>query len=162
MRRLLFYLSLVVAQGVLAVLIAPLPAPDLFLLGVMTLMARLSPWQLVAVAYGVGLVQDAMGHGVLGLHALGLAGAFLAASFVRAQLSQIGVYERLVLVAAALVGKWLVFALMLLWLNEAADLLAVALGVALPEFLLTLMLSPFVLQVADALIKRPNLVGEAR
>lgn len=162
MRRLLFYLTLVVAQGVLAVLIAPLPAPDLFLLGVMTVMARLSPWQLVFVAYGVGLVQDVMGHGVLCLHALGLAGAFLAASVVRAQLSQVGTYERLVLVAAALVGKWLVFAGTLLWLNERANLPAVLLGVALPEFLLTLMVSPFLLQIADALVKRPSLAGEAR
>lgn len=162
MRRLLFYLILVMAQGILAVLIAPLPAPDFFLLGVMTLLWRLRPWQLVLVAYGVGLVQDAMGHGVLGMHALGLAGAFLAATFVRAQLSQVGVAERLMLVAAALVGKWLVFALMLLWLNETASLAAAFWAVALPEFLLTLMLSPFVLQIADALVKRPAFAGEAR
>jgi rod shape-determining protein MreD len=161
-RRLLFYLTLLLAQGVLAVLIAPLPAPDLFLLAVMTLMGRLRPWQLVLVAYGVGLVQDVMGHGVLGVHALGLAGAFLAATFVRAQISQVGVAERLVLVAAALAGKWLLFALMLLWLNESASILAAFWAVALPEFLLTLMLSPFILQIADALVKRPTLAGETR
>jgi rod shape-determining protein MreD len=147
----LFYLTLLTSQGVLAVLLAPLPAPDFFLLAVMTLFWRLRAWHLVLAAYGVGLLQDVIGHGVLGVHALGLAGGVLAASFVRAHLGQAGTPERLVMVAAALVGKWLVFVVMLLWLNESSGMMTVLGRVALPESLLTLLLSPFILQVAEGL-----------
>ena len=90
MRLALFYLVLVVAQGFLGALMAPLPPPDLFLIGVLTLLYRLPAWQLVLLGYGAGLVQDLVGHGALGVHALGLAGAALVASTVRLQLSQAG------------------------------------------------------------------------
>jgi len=67
MRLLLFYLVLVIAQGFLAALMTPLPTPDLFMIAVLTLLWRIQPWQLVLLAYAVGLLQDLMGAGVLGV-----------------------------------------------------------------------------------------------
>ncbi len=119
MRLALFYLVLIVAQGFLGALMAPLPPPDLFLIGVLTLLYRLPAWQLVLLGYGAGLVQDLVGHGALGVHALGLAGAALVASTVRLQLSQEGFLERSLAVLAA-AGKWAVVALLLAWLAEGS------------------------------------------
>ncbi len=116
MRLVLFYLVLLVSQGFLSALFAPIPAPDLFLLAALTLLWRIQPWQLVIVAYAIGMLQDLIGQGVLGMHALGVAGAALAASFVRAQLTNTGALERLLVVFVAVVGKWLVVALLFGWL----------------------------------------------
>ena len=58
MRLVLFYLVLLVPQGFLSALLAPVPAPDLFLLAALTLLWRVQPWQLVLVAYGIGILQD--------------------------------------------------------------------------------------------------------
>jgi rod shape-determining protein MreD len=120
-RLALFYLLLVVAQGLLGALLAPVPPPDLFLVGVLTLLYRLPPWQLVLLGYGAGLLQDLIGHGALGVHALGLAAAALVASTVRAQLSQEGFLERGLAVLAAVAGKWTVIAVLLLWLTGGAQ-----------------------------------------
>lgn len=116
MRIAAFYLVLVVGQGLLGAVMAPLPPPDLFLIGVLTLLYRLSAWQLVLLGYGVGLLQDVIGHGSLGVHALGLAGAALVASTVRLQLSQEGLVERATAVLAACAGKWAVVWVLLAWL----------------------------------------------
>ena len=119
MRLALFYIVLVVAQGLLGALMAPVPPPDLFLIGVLTLLYRLPAWQLVLLGYGAGLLQDLVGHGALGVHALGLAGAALVASTVRAQLSQEGYLERALAVLSAVAGKWIVIAALLWWLARA-------------------------------------------
>jgi rod shape-determining protein MreD len=84
---------------------------------VLTLLYRLPAWQLVLVGYGAGLLQDVIGHGALGVHALGLAGAALVATTVRAQLSQQGFLERSLAVFAAVAGKWAVIAVLLVWLS---------------------------------------------
>ena len=117
MRIALFYLILLVAQGLLGALFAPLPPPDLFLIAVLTLLHRVSAWQLVLIAYGVGLLQDVSGHGLLGLHAIGLAGAALVAGTIRAQLTQDGPLERSLAVLGAIVGKWMITIVLLLWLG---------------------------------------------
>ena len=121
MRLVLFYLVLLVSQGFLSALFAPIPAPDLFLLAALTLLWRIQPWQLVLVAYAIGMLQDLIGQGVLGMHALGLAGAALAATFVRAQLTNSGALERLLVVFVAVVGKWVVLALLFGWLVRAVQ-----------------------------------------
>ena len=61
MRVVLFYLLLIAFQGFLSAVFGTLPAPDLFLVIVLTLSGRLAPWQLVVAAYGIGLVQDVIG-----------------------------------------------------------------------------------------------------
>jgi rod shape-determining protein MreD len=113
----LFYLILFVAQGLLGALFAPAPPPDLFLIAVLTLLHRVTPWQFVLVAYGIGLVQDVSGHGLIGLHAIGLAGAALVAGTIRAQLTQDGLLERSAAVLGAVLGKWLISIVLLLWLG---------------------------------------------
>ncbi len=113
----MFYLVLVVAQGFAGALMAPVPPPDLFLVAVLTLLYRLPAWQLVLFGYGAGLLQDLIGQGALGVHALGLAGAALVASTVRSLLSQEGFLERGLAVLTAVVGKWAVIAVLLLWLS---------------------------------------------
>jgi rod shape-determining protein MreD len=157
-RLVLFYLVLVVAQGFLSALLAPLPGPDLFLIGVLTLLYRLPAWQLVLVGYGAGLLQDVIGHGALGVHALGLAGAALVASAVRAQLSQQGFLERSLAVLAAVAGKWLVIGVLLVWLSGGPVTLAVAAAVAALDVAFTVAAASLLLPWGFALLARTRLL----
>jgi rod shape-determining protein MreD len=150
----LFYLILVIIQGGLAALLMPLPPPDLFLLGALTLLWRLPAWQIVLVAYGVGLLQDVMGHGALGFHAFGLAGAVLFGAAIASRLNQSGFAERLLIVTCAIIGKWLVLSMMLQWLGQTSDLWATVSRVAPFDALLTLLASMVLLPVAEWLIER--------
>lgn len=158
MRLVLFYLVLVVAQGFLSALMAPLPAPDLFLIGVLTLLYRLPAYQLVLLGYGAGLLQDTIGHGTLGVHALGLAGAALVASTVRAQLSQSGFLERSLAVVAAVAGKWIVVGAMLVWLAGGTGALTAALPIAALDVALTVLASTLLLPWGYALLARTTLL----
>lgn len=154
MRLVIFYLLLVVGQGFLSALLSPLPGPDLFLLAVLTLVSRLAPWQLVAAAYGIGLLQDVMGGGVLGLHALGLAAAAMGALVVSAQLSQAGFLERLLKLSAAIAGKWIAMTALVLWLSGNLDALGRLPVVALFDAGFTLIVGLWLLPWADALYER--------
>lgn len=156
-RLLLYYLALVVGQGVLAVWLAPWPAPDFFLLMVLTLLWRLPAWQLVLVGYGVGLLQDVMGHGAIGFHALGLSGAALVAALVRSLLSHGTFLERLLMVSAAQVAKWLIFVVLLLWLYDAGDILGMVIQVALPETVLTVLAAIWLLPWGESLVAKSSL-----
>lgn len=158
MQLVLFYLLLLVAQGTLAVLVAPLPAPDLFLIAMLTLLWRLPAWQMVLVGYGIGLLQDIVGHGNLGLHALGLAGGALLASLVKSLVSQAGFAERLLTALSALVGKWLVFAALLGWLGAGGNPLDTVLRVAPLEALFTMLLSMVVLPMAAWLMEQSSVL----
>ncbi|MEX2534940.1 MAG: hypothetical protein WD273_04990 [Trueperaceae bacterium] len=154
MRLLVFYLLLVVGQGFLSAMLSPLPGPDLFLLAVLTLMGRLAPWQLVAAAYGIGLLQDVIGNGVLGLHAFTLAAAAMAAISVTAQLSQVGFFERLVKLLAALIGKWLAMAGLVVWLSGSSETLTSLPVVAVFDIGFTVVVGLWLLPWADALFER--------
>jgi rod shape-determining protein MreD len=154
MRLIAFYVLLLVAQGFLSAVLSPLPAPDLFLVAVLSLMWRLAPWQLVLAAFGIGLLQDVTGHGTLGLHAFGLAGAAMAASFVRAQLSQSGVIEHVLTVLSALAGKWIVMAGMLVWITGSWSSLASLPAVLLFDTVFTLAAGAWLLGWADRLVER--------
>jgi len=158
MRLLLFYLVLVVAQGFLAALMTPIPTPDLFMIAVLTLLWRIQPWQLVLVAYGVGLLQDVMGAGVLGIHAFALAGAALAASIVRAQLTQSGLFERTLVILSAEAGKWIVLAPLLLWLSGSTESLVRVAAVASVEAVLTVGAGLLLLPWGAALLQRSRLL----
>lgn len=108
---LVYFVLLIVAQGFLGRLLEPLriAPPDLFLLTGAALAWRWRPVGALLGAYVVGLLQDVLGSGVLGLHAAGLAGAALLVLAVRRWLPG-GGWRRLVLtVAAALLGQWLTF-----------------------------------------------------
>jgi rod shape-determining protein MreD len=158
MQLALYYLLLLVLQGFLAALIAPLPAPDLFLIAVLTLLWRIQPWQLVLVAYGVGLLQDLVGHGTLGMHGLGLAGGVLLASLVRAQLNQARFFERLLVILSGLLGKWLVFSALLMWLSGSVNPLTEVFRVAPAETVFTVILGLWLLPYAETLMERTTLL----
>jgi rod shape-determining protein MreD len=153
-RLVVFYLLLVLGQGFLSALLSPLPAPDLFLLAMLTLMGRLAPWQLVAAAYGIGLFQDVIGNGALGMHAFALSAAAMAALAVTAQLSQVGFFERLVKVLAAVVGKWVAMAALVVWLSGSFEALGSLLLVAMFDLGFTVVIGLWLLPWADALFER--------
>lgn len=158
MRAVLFYLFLLAAQGLLSALFGTLPAPDLFLIAALTLLGRLAPWQLVAAAYGIGLVQDLVGFGDLGLHAIALAGAALVATAVRAQLSGGGLLERFLVVLSAQVGKWLVAALLLAWLSGTPESLVTLIAVAVTETVLTVAAALLLLPWAERLLDKSQVL----
>ena len=158
MRLALFYLLLVLAQGFLSALLAPLPPPDLFLIGVLTLLYRLPAWQLVLVGYGFGLLQDVIGHGALGVHALGLAAAALVATTVRSQLSQQGFLERSLAVLAAVAGKWVVILVLLTWLSGGVTDLPTAAAIAALDMAFTVVAAMALLPWGFALLARTRLL----
>lgn len=154
MRLGLFYVLLFLIQGFLGTLLLPYPAPDLFLLAVMTLLWRVPPWQLVLIAYGTGLFQDAFGHGEWGIHAFGLASAAMTASFLRAQLSQKGFFSRLLLVLAAFLGKWFVMIPLIMWQSGTLSIGQNVGQVMLIEGIFTLLTSMLVIPWGEALMER--------
>lgn len=158
MRVVAFYLLLLSGQGLLSALFGTLPAPDLFLIMALTLLGRIAPWQLVVAAYGIGLVQDVIGFGALGLHAIALAGAALVASAVRAQLTGTGVLERLLMVLSAQAGKWVVAALLLTWLSGTMQDPAQLLAVAVTETVLTAACALVLLPWADAIMNKSKML----
>jgi rod shape-determining protein MreD len=150
----LFYLVLFLIQGFLGTLLLPYPAPDLFLLAVLTLMWRVPDWQLVLIAYGAGLLQDVAGHGEWGIHALGLASAVMLASLLRAQLSQKGFFSRLLLVLAALIGKWLMVIPLVMWQRGSFSLSWDVAQVMVIEGIFTLLSSIIIVPWGEALMER--------
>lgn len=158
MRIVAFYLLLLAAQGFLSALFGTLPAPDLFLVAMLTLLGRLVPWQLVVAAYGIGMLQDLVGYGVVGLHAVGLAAAALTATVVRMQLSGTGLLERVLIVVGAQAGKWLVVAAMLVWLSGTPEDSTTLLAVAVTETVLTIAAALLLLPWADALLEKSKVL----
>lgn len=158
MRPAAFYLLLLVGQGFLSAVTGTVPAPDLFLVALLTWMGRMPAWALVAAGYGVGLLQDLIGFGPLGLHAIGLAGAALLASAMRAQLTGTGTLERMLGVLVASAGKWAVTAVLLVWLSgpPAEPLTLLAVGVA--ETALTVAVAYLLLPWADRLLDRSQVL----
>ena len=107
---------LICLQGFLSVMLVPYPPPDLFFVFVISLLWRLPAWRLVLVAYLVGLLQDIIGAGYISLHAITLAAAALVANAVASQLAQRGVLANVVIISSAMLAKWLMFCLLILWL----------------------------------------------
>ena len=154
MRLLGFYLVLFVGQSFLTAAMAPMPPPDLFLIAVLTLLYRVPAWQLVLIGFGVGLLQDLTGHGLLGLHALGLAAAGLVAGAVRAQLTGQGVLERALAAFAAVSAKWLVMAVLALWLSDGTLLWVSVATVASLDAAFTTLAALLLLPWGFALLER--------
>ena len=158
MRLIFFYLALLAAQGFLGAALHPLSPPDFFLLAAVALLWRLPPWQLVLVGYGVGLAQDIMGHGQLGIHALALAGAMMGALMVKAQLSPEGIFPQTLVVLAALAGKWLTLVPLLIWLTGEPLAIMGILQVAPSEIVLTVLVSFLIMPWSNALMEQTLLL----
>lgn len=155
MQLLLFYLLIIVIQGFLATLFGQLPVPDLFLASTLTLLRRLPNWRLLLVAYSVGLLQDIIGYGYLGLHALGLAGGVLFAIVIAAQLSEEGLMERILVVLFACLGKWAIFLGLLFWLSNHNPLRQIK-QIILLETTFTLISSLILFPLANWFMERNN------
>ncbi len=142
LRAVVYAALLIAAQGLLSRLAdsASIAAPDLFLLTAVALAWRMAPaWALVA-AYGVGLGQDLLGGGVLGLHAAGLAGAVLLVLLIRRYVADSGPVQIVLSVIVAVAGEWLTFAALAYWLRS--DLITVNLLLTtIPSLLLGTLLA---------------------
>ncbi len=159
MRLLLFYLILLSFQGFVGALLAPLPGADFFLLIALTLIRRLKAWQLILVAYSIGLLQDLIGHGIFGLHAFALAVAIFMALLIKGQFSQ-GFVSQLILIITALFGKWLAILAIVYWLNPGLESLQVIQRVMPYELIFTLLLGIFILPWAESLMQKALLAKE--
>ncbi|MEX2502529.1 MAG: hypothetical protein WD336_09140 [Trueperaceae bacterium] len=158
MRLLAFYLLLLAAQGLTSAAFGTLPAPDLFLIALLTVLGRVAPWQLVLLGYGIGLLQDLIGHGTLGLHAIALAGAALVATVVRGQLSGMGMLERVLITIASQAGKWVVATLLLVWLSGVPGAPATLAAVAVTETVLTVAVALLLLPWGEALLEKSKVL----
>ncbi len=160
MRLAIFYLTLFLLQAFTGAVAGDAPAPDFFLIAMLTLLGRIPLWQLLLAGYGVGLVQDLAGHGVLGVHAMGLAVAAYVASIARGQMSGQGPLERLLVLLAAHAGKWAAFLLLIGWLAGPPPIWT-DLGVTfLLEGLLTAALGLLIVPWAHALMDRGKVLAE--
>ncbi len=119
LRALAYLLLLIGVQGALSRLLpAQISPPDLFLLTGVALAHRLRPLAALLTAYGLGLVQDVLGHGLIGLHAAGLAAGVLLVLLLRTFLSGRGAVQLAVTVTAAVAGQWLAFLALTYWLRN--------------------------------------------
>lgn len=160
MRLFLFYLILLLFQGFVEALLAPLPGPDFFLLIVLTPIRRLKAWQMVLVAYAVGLLQDLIGHGIFGLHAFALAVGIFMALLVKGQFSQ-GFLSQLIIIITALFGKWLAMLAIIYWLNPGLESLQGIWNVLPYEVLFTILVGIFILPWSESLMQKA-LLAKAR
>ncbi|MEF2277669.1 Rod shape-determining protein MreD [Deinococcus sp. YIM 134068] len=140
----LYALLLVVVQGALSRLLdgSPVPPPNLFLLTAVALVWRFSPVAALLGAYGVGLAQDILGGGVLGLHAAGVAGGVLLVLTVRRLVAGAGAVQAVVTVLAATVGQWLAFLFLTYWLRSDLVTLDTLIRTVPLAFLTTLLAFP--------------------
>ncbi|GAA5502914.1 hypothetical protein Dxin01_02661 [Deinococcus xinjiangensis] len=153
---LLYGLGLLVAQSLLSRLLLPLgvPPPDLFLLTGLLLTRRLSRGSALLAAYGVGLLQDILGAGVLGLHAAGVAGGVLLVLLTRRIMPPSALGQTLFQVAAALLGQWLTFMFLTYWLRTGLVTVDTLTRVLPLSFVTTLLIAPLWERFADLMFGR--------
>jgi rod shape-determining protein MreD len=149
MRPALFFILMLMLQSILPVLLPPAFAvPDVFLLVALTLAARTNPAYGLLVGYGIGMVRDIFGAGLLGWHAAGLATAVLAGNQVRSWLSSENNLNNAVSVAVAEVAKWAMFVVLNYWTRQGLLNDQSLVTVFLPELAATLLLGPVVYGLA--------------
>lgn len=144
LRPLAYAVALIAVQGLLSRLAdgAGIPTPDLFLLTGAALAWRLPPTWALLGAYGVGLGQDLLGSGMVGLHASGVAGGALLVLLVRRYFADSGVVQATLTVLVAVVGEWLAFLILTYWLRSELVTVAMLTRTVPLVFLGTLLLFP--------------------
>jgi rod shape-determining protein MreD len=144
LRRIVFVLVVLGAQGAIGVVLpAWVSPPDLFLLTALYATTRLTPLWTLFIGYGIGLLQDILGAGMLGFHAAGIMTGVLVAGFVRRGLSSESNLNLAISLFAALVAKWLVFIALGYWTRLEAMTVETLLYRFLPEVATTLVIGPF-------------------
>lgn len=150
MRILLYLLLIIGLQGALARLVpSHFSPPDLFLLSAVALALRLKPFPALLSAYGIGLLQDLLGNGALGLHAAAVSGGVLLVLGLRKFLSDRGVLQMVVTVTTAIAGQWLAFLILTYWLRNGLVTVN-TLSSVLPSLLIgTLIAAPLLERLAN-------------
>lgn len=139
-RFVLYFLILIALQGAIGALLpSSLGGPDLFLLTAVALALRLGPVPSLLLAYLLGLVQDVLGHGYFGLHAVGLAGGVLLIHGLRGLLMPSPLLREGMGLGMAILGQWLSFLVLTYWLRDGLVTVSSLTGVLPLEALLTLV-----------------------
>ncbi len=148
----LFLLTLFLASLFSGLLPDSLSPPDLWFLYVAALTPRLRPPLALALAFGVGLFADLAGGGYLGLMAVGLLMAAYAILGLSTWLHPEEPLGRAAILAGAYLAKWfgvfLVVYVLGLFLVGPLDFT----GAVLSEALLTALLAPLYLRLAEAIL----------
>lgn len=125
--------------------------PDLIYLATLLLVASISPYVGLPLAFALGLLQDLLSAGYPGLHAVGL----LFAAYAYYRLSQLVHWNELagqaVILGGSFVAKWAGILLVAFWLRLGNFNPLTLWSVILPEMLLTLLIAPFVIQLYQRL-----------
>jgi len=118
-RAVVYFLLLVGLQGALSSLLTRtgITPPDLFLLTGVAFALRLRSLPALLAGYGIGLLQDVLGHGLLGLHAAGVAGGVLVLVGLRRFITDSGVFQSILTVVSAILGQWAAFLILTYWLR---------------------------------------------
>ncbi|HGY10490.1 MAG TPA: rod shape-determining protein MreD [Oceanithermus profundus] len=149
---LLVVFSLILQALVSGLLPERFSPPDLWFLLAVVLASRQNPYLGLATAFGLGLLQDLSSAGYLGFHALGLASAAYAFYGLRGWLHWEEPAARMVILALAFLAKWGGYLILVYWMRYATLPASTWLQVFLPELVLTLLLAPIYLRLAEALL----------
>ncbi|MFN3265208.1 MAG: Rod shape-determining protein MreD [Deinococcales bacterium] len=156
-RRLIFMVVLLGLQGSLGVLLPTfLSTPDLFSLVALFVATRVPLFAALCVGYGLGLLQDILGWGLLGFHAAGIMAGVFVSSFVRRGLSAESSLHHAAAVFVALLGKWVVFIALNYWTRQNLISLETLIYRFLPELILTLLIGPVVFAFASWAFGKTN------
>lgn len=148
MRIVLLIVVAFLLQGFVSGLLGEtIPPPDLIYLATLGMVASVSPFLGLPLAFVVGLLQDLLSAGYPGLHAVGL----LLAAYVYYRLSRLVRWEEIagqaVILGGSFAAKWLGILLLGLWLRLGQFSPLTLWSVIVPEMLLTLLIAPLLLQV---------------
>ncbi|WP_456411591.1 rod shape-determining protein MreD [Oceanithermus sp.] len=126
--------------------------PDLWFLLAVVLASRQNPYAGLATAFGLGLLQDLSSAGYLGFHALGLVSAAYAFYGLRGWLHWEEPAARMVILALAFLAKWGGYLILVYWMRYTTLPPSTWLSVFAPELVLTLLLAPLYLRLAEAFL----------
>jgi len=149
---LLILFSLILQSLVSGLMPDWLSPPDFWFLLAIVLASRHNPYAGLAIAFGLGLLQDLTSAGYLGFHALGLVTAAYAFYGLRGWLHWEEPAARMVILFLAFIAKWGGYLILVYWMRYTTLPPSTWLGVFLPELVLTMLLAPPYLYLAEALL----------
>jgi len=153
MKAVLLTLFSLILQSLISGLLPDwLSPPDLWFLLAIVLASRSNPYAGLAIAFGLGLLQDLTSAGYLGFHALGLVTAAYAFYGLRGWLHWEEPAARMVILLLSFIAKWGGYLILVYWMRYSALPPSTWLGVFLPELILTMLLAPAYLYLAEALL----------
>lgn len=150
MRPLLLIFAAILLQGLFSGLLPDfLAPPDMMFLLALGLVAPLPPIGGLMAAFGIGLLQDLLSSGFLGLHAVGL----LLAAYLFHWLTRVLRWEeplgRTVVLLGCFLAKWSGYLLISYWMRSEPFGVQAVLGIFLSELVLTLLAAIYFLQLTE-------------